>query len=411
MRLIIQDNVVVKYEEDKHTNNVIIPYGVTKIGKLAFYGCNNLTSITIPNSVTSIDENAFYWCKNLVSVTIPNNVTSIGNNAFWGCENLKEVHINSIEAWLKIQFEKYSSNPLSNGASLFVNGKENLIIPNGTEMISNYVFGGCENLTAVTIPDSVKVIGTGAFQSCNNLKKVYVSSIESWLKIKFRGKHSNPLNNGALLIVNGLIENNIIILDGIKSIGNYAFNGYRNLTSVTIPSSVKSIGTSAFNGCENLTSITIPNSVTSIGKTAFAYCKPFASITIPDSVTRIGEDVFYYCFNLRYIVAPSICIDQFDSEAKIAAIRGFIQNEYSNVEVIESYDKYLKANKDRILKKAILDEELMIVEYYLDHYKTTDRKLIEYIELAQENKVFNSLAILMNWKQSYIKDIDKLLKL
>ena len=51
----------------------------------------------------------------------------------------------------------------------------------------------------------------------------------------------------------------------VMSIGDYAFDGCSDLTSITIPNSVKIISTYAFYGCSVLTSITIPNSVTSIG--------------------------------------------------------------------------------------------------------------------------------------------------
>jgi len=59
------------------------------------------------------------------------------------------------------------------------------------------------------------------------------------------------------------------------------FNGYTNMTSVTIPNSVTSIGNYAFYNCTGLTSITIPNSVTSIGRGAFFGCSGLTSITIP----------------------------------------------------------------------------------------------------------------------------------
>ena len=64
----------------------------------------------------------------------------------------------------------------------------------------------------------------------------------------------------------------VIIPDGVRSIGGYAFWECVYLTSLTIPSSVTSIGKSAFSGCSGLTSLTIPGSVTSIGKSAFLYC-------------------------------------------------------------------------------------------------------------------------------------------
>ena len=59
-----------------------------------------------------------------------------------------------------------------------------------------------------------------------------------------------------------------------------------------IPNSVTRIGDDAFSGCSDLTSITIPNSVTSIGHFAFENCSGLTSITIPNSVTRIDTDAF-----------------------------------------------------------------------------------------------------------------------
>ena len=58
---------------------------------------------------------------------------------------------------------------------------------------------------------------------------------------------------------------------------------------VVIPEGVKSIGDSAFEYCKSLTSIVIPESVTSIGDSAFWRCSSLTSVVIPEGVKSIGD--------------------------------------------------------------------------------------------------------------------------
>ena len=62
---------------------------------------------------------------------------------------------------------------------------------------------------------------------------------------------------------------NVVIPEGVTSIGYGTFWDCYNLSSVEIPSSVTSIGVSAFEDCYKLSSIEIPSSVSSIGSSAF----------------------------------------------------------------------------------------------------------------------------------------------
>lgn len=84
----------------------------------------------------------------------------------------------------------------------------------------------------------------------------------------------------------------IVIKEGVTRIGDYAFAGCRNLTSVEIPNSVTSIGVRAFVECIHIPSIEIPNSVTSIEEQAFSRCDDLTSIEIPNSVTIIWISSF-----------------------------------------------------------------------------------------------------------------------
>ena len=87
---------------------------------------------------------------------------------------------------------------------------------------------------------------------------------------------------------------NVIIEQGVTTIGNSAFENCGYLTDITIADSVTSIGEDAFAYC-SLKSISIPNSVTSIGRRTFYNCYGVKSIRIPKSVTSIGRWAFYAC--------------------------------------------------------------------------------------------------------------------
>jgi hypothetical protein len=113
----------------------------------------------------------------------------------------------------------------------------------------------------------------------------------------------------------------------VTAIGDFAFLGVTNVSSVTIPDSVVSIGSEAFEGClaltnvtigsgvtniccfafagSGLTSVTIPNSVVSIQDYAFLACSSLTNVTIPDSVTRIMGYAFSDCYGLTSVTIPS----------------------------------------------------------------------------------------------------------
>ena len=141
-----------------------------------------------------------------------------------------------------------------------------------------------------SIREGVKVVGNDAFQGCGFLTNIDLpESLTSIGRNAFWGCDSLT---------------SIIIPNGVTSIGDYAFFYCDSLTSIIIPNGVTSIGDHAFSKCNSLKSIIIPDSVTSIGNYAFLCCDSLTSINIPDGVTSIGECAFYNCNSLTSINIP-----------------------------------------------------------------------------------------------------------
>ena len=168
----------------KASGEVSIPENVTYIGKKAFEGCDNLTSVTIPKGVTSIGAYAFWDCSNLQSVTIPENVTKIESRAFAGCRKLTSAIIPSSVTSIGYDAFQYCTSlesvTIPAGVEVIDVGTFNgctslksVTIPETVTFIGHVAFGGCTSLTSVTIPKSVTSIGIGAFERCNSLETFF----------------------------------------------------------------------------------------------------------------------------------------------------------------------------------------------------------------------------------------------
>lgn len=82
------------------------------------------------------------------------------------------------------------------------------------------------------------------------------------------------------------------IREGVKVIGDSAFQGCESLTSINIPNSVTTIGDWAFGECDSLTNITIPSSVVTIIGNPFSICRNLPSHIKSDIIQRFGVEVF-----------------------------------------------------------------------------------------------------------------------
>lgn len=121
------------------SNSPVIPQGITKIAKAAFFGSSQIVSVEIPSSVVTIEDYAFSGCFSLSSVTIPISVTTIGKGCFMNCTALKSATLG-----------------------------------NGISAIPDECFSMCTSLESVNITSSISSIGVQAFFSCSKLSGIYI---------------------------------------------------------------------------------------------------------------------------------------------------------------------------------------------------------------------------------------------
>ena len=83
----------------------------------------------------------------------------------------------------------------------------------------------------------------------------------------------------------------IVVQKGVTTIGDYAFYGCKNVTSVTLPDTVTQIGKLAFYGCKDLRTLTVPDSVLTVEDYAFAKAG-LQSIVFRGSAPVLGAGIF-----------------------------------------------------------------------------------------------------------------------
>lgn len=371
-----------------------LPEIVTSIGKEAFFNCSSLKEFTVPMGVSAIEEMSFQGCVSLSKIKISNKVSKIGAKAFEGCKSLSSVEmadtLHTIEAYAfsgcsALDELKLPANlsVLSEGALLDCTSLKKVTLPLALNTIEERAFANCVALSEVSLPSSVAYIAKEAFLGCGlikefvipqsvigmgekvfsgcdsltslilpDLKKGEMEAVE--LCYFFGGKNedgkavvpssltyvelTNAEHIAPYAFANCENIRKIVFsdksLNALNTVGEFAFENCKSLTTLTIPNYVRGIGLRAFAGCTSLNELSIPfvgsgteeesgfklwfdevpaslsrvritnASNARIDRYSFAGCADIREIIFDSSITYISEYAFYNCTNLSSITLP-----------------------------------------------------------------------------------------------------------
>ena len=293
-----------------------------------------LKDVLIPEGIERIGRRAFYKCFSLHAVVLPSSLKLVEIDAFSLMGSVEEVYVFDLSSYLSIDFECASANPLRAGSKLYI-GNENfsfvrLKIPDDVSRIGTYALSGRKDMVSVTIPESVEYIGEGAFDGCRklieiiNLSTVDLTGREDVAKVlnitdSGDGSRLTCIDNGFVfyssdgedfLVGYEGSESDIVLPDDFfgrsYSVYNHAFEHYDPLMSLTVGRRVNKICDRAFSGCYGLGEIIFPKDgeLIEIGESAFTCDEWLGDTTLPDGLVKLAPLAFAYCSLLNRMYIP-----------------------------------------------------------------------------------------------------------
>lgn len=324
------------------SGNLTIPstidsVNITGIGAGAFAGCTSLTTITIPESVATIGTNAFSDCTNISAI----NFNASNCQDFTAVDHIFS-NLGANTGGITVSFGNYVRKI---PAYLFygVDKIQAISIPNQVSNIGDYAFSGCNQLTQVILPSSLTAFGQGVFFDCSNLTSLTISDNEVYSTEN--GTLYNADKSKLIYVPEKCNLATVNLATG--EIAPYAY--YQNQISVyvTLMGATK-IGEYAFNGCKELMFVTAP-SVIQVDDYAFANSAKF--------------NMFYAGNNLMHIGVGAIDNTQLKNNSTGFLVFGKVLYEYNgNAEILTK--EAFPVNATKISSYAFFDNE-NIREVYL----------------------------------------------
>lgn len=148
-------------------------------------------------------------------------------------------------------------------------------------------------VTEIVIQDGVRTIGDYAFACCDNVKKL---TIPNSVKNTYGQQLAGIEDTVEHLVIGGDLYQREIALNGW---------GKDTLQTVELLDGVTSIKSHDFFGYKKLTTLILPSSVKSIGQSAFSSCSSLKTVTLSEGLETIGNSAFANLTNLESICLPN----------------------------------------------------------------------------------------------------------
>ena len=303
--------------------SIELPEGCEWIGKYAFVG-NDATEISLPDSIVSVTDFSFvtqYTVKAKLSnglyalpdnalsgktaleeLILPNCLQTVGNYAFQNCRSLKELSFaetlvsigtNAFENCTSLSDVYFYGDAPEFAAGTFAAATVTAHYPADNDTWTDDVlvnYGGNVTWIGDVEREETEYMATGTYG--DNL--TWTLSHEGTLTISGRGDMIDGyLGDAGRPSWYGYVKQitDVVIEEGVTSIGDHAFDGHNALETITMPEGIRRIGDYAFFCCESLTAIQLPDSLKEIGNRAFTLCA-FQELHIPAGVEYIDPTAF-----------------------------------------------------------------------------------------------------------------------
>ena len=179
----------------------------------------------------------------------------------------------------------FSSQPWSK----YIDQIVSLNISEGITSICKNCFTNLANIVEVTLPSTLTSILDGAFSNCSGIKRLYLTSIQDWLKAELSNSYSNPANSSnknVELYVDNVLLTNLVIPQGTTYIKPTLFQYFNSIQTVSIPDSVITIDDNFLNNCNSLKRVDIPDSVQTMGSSCIYQCASVEEVYFGNGIEK-----------------------------------------------------------------------------------------------------------------------------